>query len=498
MDIKTLNLLKQIKLKKKIVLCHGVFDVIHSGHLKYFEQAKKYGDILVVSVTADKYVNKGPNRPVNNLKSRIEILKNLKVVDFVLESNFATAQKIIEKIKPDIYCKGPDYKNKISGDIRLQNEVKALNKVKGKFITVTHQALSSSKIIKKANLDINNDKISKYIKSLRKKYSADFLYKQVSKLYLSKTLVLGEMIVDKYVFAEAIGKSGKDSMLVFKEKNDKQYIGGTGYISNLCSTFVKNIDYIFHIGSIDNKISFIKKNLSKKINYKYFKKNNSPTIQKLRYVDYYKNTKIMGFYNINDDQINSQEEKKYLVEINKKIKKNKIIIVTDYAHGEFTNKIRKFIQKSYYKVFLNTQINSFNSTYHTMRNYKKVNTLCINESELRHEMRDSKSSIQSLANNLKKQLKFKNLIVTQGKFGATLFNNKNKTYYVPAFESNPIDSIGSGDTFFSIISLCLGSNLNEEISLLFASLAASYSVKNIGSKDYFTKDNLINDIKHLF
>ena len=58
MDIKTLNLLKQIKLKKKIVLCHGVFDVIHSGHLKYFEQAKKYGDILVVSVTADKYVSK--------------------------------------------------------------------------------------------------------------------------------------------------------------------------------------------------------------------------------------------------------------------------------------------------------------------------------------------------------------------------------------------------------------------------------------------------------
>ena len=259
MDIKTLNLLKQIKLKKKIVLCHGVFDVIHSGHLKYFEQAKKYGDILVVSVTADKYVNKGPNRPVNNLKSRIEILKNLKVVDFVLESNFATAQKIIEKIKPDIYCKGPDYKNKISGDIRLQNEVKALNKVKGKFITVTHQALSSSKIIKKANLDINNDKISKYIKSLRKKYSADFLYKQVSKLYLSKTLVLGEMIVDKYVFAEAIGKSGKDSMLVFKEKNDKQYIGGTGYISNLCSTFVKNIDYIFILDLLITKFVLLKK-----------------------------------------------------------------------------------------------------------------------------------------------------------------------------------------------------------------------------------------------
>ena len=84
--------------------------------------------------------------------------------------------------------------------------------MKGKFITVT-QTLSSSKIIKKANLDINNDKISKYIKSLRKKYSGSL--QASSKLYLSKTLVLGEMIVDKYVFAEAIGKS---AMLVFKEK----------------------------------------------------------------------------------------------------------------------------------------------------------------------------------------------------------------------------------------------------------------------------------------
>ena len=100
--------------------------------------------------------------------------------------------------------------------------------------------------------------------------------------------------------------------------------------------------------------------------------------------------------------------------------------------------------------------------------------------------------------NLKRQIKFRNLVVTQGKFGATLFNSKNKIFNVPAFENNPIDTIGSGDTFFAIISLCLGSGLNEEVSLFFASLAASYSVNKVGSKKYFNKENLFQDIKYLF
>ena len=65
------KIIKQKKYGKKIVLCHGVFDIVHVGHLKYFDQAKKLGDILVVSVTSDKYVNKGKNRPLFNISKRI-------------------------------------------------------------------------------------------------------------------------------------------------------------------------------------------------------------------------------------------------------------------------------------------------------------------------------------------------------------------------------------------------------------------------------------------
>ena len=80
MENKILNKISVYKKnKKKIVLCHGVFDLLHVGHVTYFEQAKKLGDILVVSVTDDKYVNKGPLRPVFNINQRTSLIKKLSI-----------------------------------------------------------------------------------------------------------------------------------------------------------------------------------------------------------------------------------------------------------------------------------------------------------------------------------------------------------------------------------------------------------------------------------
>ena len=109
-DINYLNILRKNnnKEKKKIVLCHGVFDLIHIGHMKHFKSAKNYGDILVVSITPDNFVNKGPKRPVFGEKLRAELLSNISSVDHVVINNTSTAINLI-KIKPNIYC-GPDYK----------------------------------------------------------------------------------------------------------------------------------------------------------------------------------------------------------------------------------------------------------------------------------------------------------------------------------------------------------------------------------------------------
>ncbi len=484
------------KNKKKIVLCHGVFDVLHTGHLKYFSQAKKLGHILVVSVTSDKFVNKGPLRPINKLSERIMFLRNIVDVDFVLESNNLTSVKIINKIRPDFYCKGPDYKFSKNKDKNLKDEIKAVKKNNGKFVTVEHISRSSTKIIQKQNMIGNNFEILTQIKKIKKKYSFDSLISSIKDLKNKKVLVLGELIIDKYILAEAIGKSGKDPMLVFKELRSEKYLGGTAYIANLCSSFSKTF-CISHLGEIDSQENYIKKNINKNINYFFLKKKNSPTLTKLRYLDHYKKNKIIGFYNIDDRNLSKIEEKKFLKLIKKHIHNSDVIILADYGHGEITPTIRKEIQKHSKKLFLNTQINSFNSRHHTLKKYKKVNTLCINESELRYEMKDNKSSITDLYKKLKREIKFKNLIITRGKFGSILIKN-NKIFNCPAFETSPLDTIGSGDTFFSLSSLLLSQNSDPDIALTFASLASGFSVRNLGHKRYYNFNDLEADIKDFF
>ena len=116
------NLVARYKKKgKRFVLCHGVFDLLHLGHIKHFEEAKKHGDMLIVTITPDKYVNKGPNRPIFSLAARMESISALKDVDYVAPNISANALEPIKTLKPDIYCKGKDYKNTnsdITGQIK--------------------------------------------------------------------------------------------------------------------------------------------------------------------------------------------------------------------------------------------------------------------------------------------------------------------------------------------------------------------------------------------
>ena len=118
------KILKSKRGKKKIALCHGVFDLLHPGHINHFNQAKKICDILIVSVTSDKNVLKGPGHPHFDEKNRMNSLASLQSVDFVVLSNSLSSVEIINKIKPDYYVKGSDYKKfntDITGKILKEN-----------------------------------------------------------------------------------------------------------------------------------------------------------------------------------------------------------------------------------------------------------------------------------------------------------------------------------------------------------------------------------------
>ena len=143
------RILKKHKIKnQKIVHCHGVFDLIHIGHIKHFKEAKKNGDFLIVSITADKFVNKGSGRPIFNQNLRAEFLSSLSFVDVVTINENQTSEKLISIIKPDIYFKGPDYKNNQKDRTKnIFKEVAVVKKFGGKVIYSNDITFSSSNLI---------------------------------------------------------------------------------------------------------------------------------------------------------------------------------------------------------------------------------------------------------------------------------------------------------------------------------------------------------------
>ena len=493
-DISKLNKLRnQLKKKNlKIVLCHGVFDLVHMGHLEYFKSSKKNGDVLIVSVTKGKFVNKGPNRPYNDDQDRVKFLSSLEMVDYIVLNSAPTAVNIIKLLKPNIYSKGPDYKN-INKDVtgEIKNEIKAIKEVGGKIIFTNDRTFSSSKILNSysENLDKNQ---KKFLSQLKSKFDISYINRQLEKVKLLKASILGEIIIDKYIFCETVGKSGKEPHLVLKEIKEEKYLGGSGAIVNNIALFSENLNLISYVGRKNSQINFIEKKLSNKVKRFFIQKKNSPTIEKKRFIDHINNSKILGVYNINDENLNNKEEKKLLELVKTKLTKSDLIITSDYGHGLINPKIAKFISNKKIFFALNAQLNAFNIGYHSLAKYNNINFLIINEAELRHEIRDKSSPLDVLINKLNKIIKIDNLVITRGINGAVFYEKKNKRkIYCPAFARNVIDKVGAGDAMLSIMSLLCRVGCDPEVSIFLGSLAAAQNVEKLNNSSILNKNRII-------
>ena len=241
------------KNNKKIVHCHGVFDLVHYGHIEHFKSAKRLADCLIVTLTCDDLVNKGPGRPYFNQDIRSKFLSSIDVIDYVTISENETAEKMISIIKPDIYFKGPDYKNnKSDKTFNIYKEVNLVKKFGGKVVYSNDITFSSSKLLNKFFSILNEDQ-KIFIDRISKKYSLESIEKYINQLSKINTLLIGELIIDEYIFCDTLGKSGKEPHLAVLENKKEVYLGGSGAIANNLSTFCKNVYLLSYIGEKKRK-----------------------------------------------------------------------------------------------------------------------------------------------------------------------------------------------------------------------------------------------------
>ena len=144
------KILKNLKAEgKKIVHCHGCFDFMHPGHIKYFQAAKKMGDVLVVTVTPDIYVDKGPGRPVFNQDLRAESIAALECVDYVAINKWPTAEETLRLLRPDIYVKGQEFEKLKDKTGKIQREHEVVKEIGAELRFTQEIVFSSTQLIEK-------------------------------------------------------------------------------------------------------------------------------------------------------------------------------------------------------------------------------------------------------------------------------------------------------------------------------------------------------------
>ncbi|OGG96030.1 MAG: hypothetical protein A2527_11950 [Candidatus Lambdaproteobacteria bacterium RIFOXYD2_FULL_50_16] len=176
---------------RRVVHCHGEFDLLHFGHTRYFKAAKRLGDILVVTLTPDRFIAKGPGRPVFNENQRAEAIANLEFVDYVGINQWPTALETLEIIRPNIYAKGNEYLKKKDVTGRLDQEKAKIESLGGQMAFTDDIVFSSSKLLNN-HFDVFSEAAKPFLAELSQTTKATDLLALVDKIKGLKILVLGD------------------------------------------------------------------------------------------------------------------------------------------------------------------------------------------------------------------------------------------------------------------------------------------------------------------
>ncbi len=502
--IKSLKEIEQILKKyknrgEKIVQCHGVFDLLHPGHIRHFKEAKKKGDKLVVSITPDRFVNKGPGRPAFNEKLRLESIAALSFVDYVVMNTSKDAVNAIKAIKPDFYVKGKEYndaKKDVTG--KIVDEEKEV-KVNGGQIYFTDDIVFSSSSLINKYIEPISDEVRLFVEKIKKKYSIDQIIKKINNLSKLKVLIIGDAIIDEYQYVDLLGQSGKGQHLVASCRDREIFLGGSLIIADHIANFCDDVTLLTAIGKDCPNRDFIEKKLNNKIDFQGVFHENFPTLLKKRYVlkDGKTLNKLFETYSNNEDLLNENEVNKVINFLQKKQNCFDLILVSDFGNGFTNKKMINAISKLNSYLAINAQINSGNRGFNVITQYKRADFISLNEPEIRLAAHDRYSDLSEVSLKIANKMNCPNICVTRGVKGVYCFSKKEPKENVPAFISNVIDRVGAGDSFLAISSLCMAKRYSLIFSAFLGSIASAMKVQIIGNKNPIDKISFIKFVTRL-
>jgi rfaE bifunctional protein nucleotidyltransferase chain/domain len=472
-----------------VVLCHGVFDLLHVGHVRHLEAAKREGTVLVVTLTADQYVNKGPDRPVFSEDLRAEMLAAVQCVDFVAINRGPSAETVLLAVRPDVYVKGGDYRNEeedITG--KIANERNAIEALGGRIVFTDEITFSSSNLINK-HLGVYEPTLQKYLETLRNDGALPRLLRAIDAASNMKVLFVGDAIVDEYQYVVPLGKSPKENMIATLRQKSEAFAGGVFAAANHAASFCNDVGVLTCLGQEQSYEELIRSSLKANVSLDFVVHAGAPTTRKTRFVDHsYSVRKLFEVYDMDDGWLSSAAENDLLDLLRDKVAAADVVVVTDFGHGLMSPRVIDLLTEESKFLAVNAQSNSANHGYNLITKYKSADYICIDGPEARLAVGDKYGELADVVSKtLPSRIACDRIVVTQGKHGCWLYKRGESLHAVPALTSSIVDTVGAGDAFFAVTAPMVAAGaLMPDIGLL-GNVAGAMKVGIVGHRSSVEK-----------
>jgi cytidyltransferase-like protein len=466
---------------RRIVHCHGVFDLLHIGHIRHFEAAKQHGDVLVVTLTPDQYVNKGPHRPVFAQDLRAEMIASLGCVDYVAVNAWPMGVETIKLLRPHVFAKGREFREgqDITGAITQEEE--AILSVGGRMVFTDDITFSSSSLINRHLPALPKDATT-FLSEFAARHSPDDLIRYLDGARSLKVLLLGETIIDEYNYCEALGKSGKEPILAVRFCSSEKFAGGILAVGNHVASFCDGVSLLSFLGQEDSHEAFIREKLDPRLHANFFYMAKAPTIVKRRYIESYPFQKMFEVYQMSEDENEAANEQRLCHALEEMLPLYNLVIVADYGHGMFTPRVIDVLGREARCLAVSAQASPGIHGFNTIFKYPRANYVCGSESELRWEARSRREDLCRLVENVAQKLGAEHVMVTRGQQGVLAYKKDDGFVQAPALTDHFADRVGAADAVFAITSLCMAQDAPAEVMALIGNTVGAMSVGTVGHR----------------
>jgi rfaE bifunctional protein kinase chain/domain/rfaE bifunctional protein nucleotidyltransferase chain/domain len=464
---------------KKVIMCHGTFDLVHPGHIRHLMYAKEHADVLVASLTSDAHINKANFRPFVPQDLRAMNLAALECVDYVIIDANATPIENLKFLQPDFFAKGYEYSAE-GVHPKTREEMETIEAYGGELLfTPGDLVLSSSAIIEATPPNLAMEKLLALLHSEGLEF--DDLKQTLAKLKGVRVHVLGDTIVDSYTYCSLIGGTAKTPTFSVKYDHEVDFPGGAAVVAKHLREAGAEVVFSTVLGD-DSLKDFVLNDLNAAgIECHAVIDSTRPTTQKNAFI-------TNGYRMLKVDKLDNRPISEHTVDaLKSELAKHQVdvVVFSDFRHGIFNKVTIPQLTAAIPSDALRVADSQVANRWGNILEFQDFDLITPNEREARFALGDQDSTVRPLALDLYKKAGCKLLILKLGERGMITYRAPSPEvrsfFTVDSFADKVVDAVGAGDALLSYATLSLVATKSNVIGSVLGALAAAVACENDGN-----------------